>query len=280
MSQQPSEPRPPVSRRSAARRLAPAAGITAALAIAAGAAVAVMNPALTPTDIAGTTLPASFVGEMRSTQGENCVFDFNGDKIKDVFLSTHGQGWRLLKGQAGGTFVEVERFPGTDRHGCATGDFGGMTAGGQPTGPDGRIDIYAGIGACQGTCSAEFPNELWLQQPNGKYLPAGQDQLLGPVPEGNKKNAGSEAARAFGIADVHGRGREPIAFDVNKDGKVDIFLGNDQGVNYPSPNRPVHQPGRELHGAGPARRQRGRQRLLHRRRLERRRLDGPGQLRR
>ncbi len=84
MSQQPSDPRQPAPRRSTARRLAPAAGITAALAIAAGAAVAAMNPALTPTDIANTTLPASFVGEMRSTQGENCVFDFNGDKIKDV----------------------------------------------------------------------------------------------------------------------------------------------------------------------------------------------------
>ena len=235
--------RTPPSRPSMARRLAIQISGAAALALLAGAGVAAgapagpLNPALKAQDIADSVLPGSYANEKRKTQGENCVFDFNEDGIRDIFVSTHGVGWRLLKGTADNRFVEVERFPGTDRHGCAIGDFGGVTASGAYTGPDGRPDIFTGIGACQGTCDSPFPNELWLQRPDGTYLPKDQNQLLGDVDGGNKPNAGSDAAIAFGIADVRGRAREPVAMDLDRDGRMDLFVGNDEGVLYDSRNR-------------------------------------------
>jgi hypothetical protein len=232
-----------ITRRSIAARLAPNAAGLAVLALGAGmpalalAAGGPLNPALVPKDLTGSALPSGFAGELRKTQGENCVFDYDRDGIRDVFLSTHGVGWRLLKGKADGTFVEAERFPATDRHGCTVGDFGGITASGAYTGPDGRPDIYAGIGACRGTCTSPFPNELWLQRPDGTYVPPEQDARSATAKTGNKPNAGSAAAYAFGLADEHGRAREPIAIDVNRDGLMDIFLGNDEGVLYDSRNR-------------------------------------------
>jgi hypothetical protein len=86
-----------------------------------------------------------------NTAGENCVFDYNRDGVSDLFLSNHSDApWQLFLGKTNGTFVEtnIGTFPRRDRHGCATGDFNG----------DGRPDIYASIGACEGTCTA--PKEL------------------------------------------------------------------------------------------------------------------------
>jgi mannosyltransferase len=162
---------------------------------------------------------ASEAGIARSvtTHGENCVFDYNRDGVEDLFLSTHDDGpWQLFRGHPDGTFVEtnVGTFPTRDRHGCATGDFNG----------DGRPDIYAAIGACQGTCTA--PKELWIQTADGSFV---------------------NRAVQFGVADPGGRGREPITLDANNDRWPDLFTGQAAGVDYPSPNRLwVNDAGREF----------------------------------
>ena len=96
-----------------------------------------------------------------NTAGENCVFDYNGDGVMDLFLSTHDDGpWQLFRGMPDGKFVEtnVGTFPRRDRHGCATGGFNG----------DGRPDIYASIGTCVGRCTA--PKELWIQRTDGTFV--------------------------------------------------------------------------------------------------------------
>lgn len=44
-------------------------------------------------------------------------------------------------------------------------------------------------------------------------------------------------ARAFGVADGHGRGREPMALDVDDDGRLDLFVGNEESTLFFSANR-------------------------------------------
>jgi hypothetical protein len=141
------------------------------------------------------------------TAGENCVFDYNRDGVRDLFLSSHSDApWQLFRGTTNGEFVEtnVGTFPDRDRHGCAIGDFD----------RDGRTDIYASIGACEGLCVA--PKELWIQQADGTFV---------------------DRAAEFGLADPEGRGREPTALDANNDRRRDLYTGQAIGVDFPSPNR-------------------------------------------
>jgi FG-GAP-like repeat len=152
---------------------------------------------------------ASSAGIARTTHthGENCVFDYNGDGIEDLFLSNHSDApWQLYRGLPNGKFVEtnVGTFPLRDRHGCATADFNG----------DGRPDIYASLGACEGTCKA--PKELWIQTKQGTFI---------------------DRAKQFGITDPGGRGRLPVPLNANGDKRPDLFTGESAGVDYPSPNR-------------------------------------------
>jgi FG-GAP-like repeat len=147
-----------------------------------------------------------------STEGENCVFDYNRDGVEDLLLSVHdpaGDPWQLFQGQPDGSFVEtnIGTFPAGpwyDRHGCATGDFNG----------DGRPDIYFSVGACLGTCTR--PKELWIQTVDGSFV---------------------ERAAQYGIDDPGGRGRQPIALNADGDKWPDLFTGQEIGVDYPSPNR-------------------------------------------
>lgn len=142
-----------------------------------------------------------------NTAGENCVFDYNRDGVSDLFLSTHADTpWQLFRGNPNGTFVEtnVGTFPRRDRHGCATADFNG----------DGRPDIYSSIGACEGMCLG--PKELWIQQADGTFV---------------------DRAAEFGLTDPGGRGREPTVLDANRDGRPDLYTGQDVGLNSSSPSR-------------------------------------------
>ena len=129
------------------------------------------------------------------TQGEHPVFDYDGDGRLDILLAGHGAApWALMHNDGNNThFTKAFEFPRTDRHGCVAADVG-SPGGGRP---DGRPDVYCVTGACEGKCTAAWPNHLFLQTPRHTFV---------------------EQGVAWGVADIHGRGRVPLVLDLNRDG--------------------------------------------------------------
>lgn len=160
---------------------------------------------------AGLTFRGALNG---ATDGESAVFDYDRDGDLDLLLSTHGSSpWMLMRNDGNGRFTEIlyGTFFKQDRHGCVAADFGSVAG---P--PDGRPDLYCVVGACQGRCTKEYPNELWLQRPDGKFV---------------------DVARSWGVADPHGRGREAVALDFDRDGRIDLAVANETPSIFKSPNR-------------------------------------------
>ena len=137
------------------------------------------------------------------TQGEDPVFDHNGDGRLDILLAGHGGApWALMHYNGNNThFTQTFDFPKTDRHGCVAVDLASLSAGL----PDGRLDVYCVTG-----------NHLFLQTPTHTF-----------VDEGG----------AWGVADIHGRGRVPLVLDLNRDGRPDLAVVNQAPSVVRSPNR-------------------------------------------
>ncbi len=185
-----------------------------------GTAQVTVGPALTVTDRAS----ASGIYRLTNDQDSNSVvFDYNKDGVKDLLLSRHQlYGTELFRGNSNGTFTLVKTLPLADRHGCDAGDFNG----------DSWPDFYCAVGAEGGT-SNNKSNELWLQNKN--------------------THAFSLVPGAWGADDPSGRGRDVAAFDANRDGRVDLFVGNGYANLYPSVNRLfINAGGRFVEQAGAA----------------------------
>ena len=152
------------------------------------------------------------------TQGHMCVADADSDGLSDVVLSRHGGDlWPLMQQNPDGTFTQDYLFgPKNDRHSCTVGDYAGIAADGGYGPPDGLPDFYTTNGACHGTCTKAYPNNLYIQRPDGTF---------------------QDAAAAFGVDDPHGRGREAVTLDENNDGLDDLFLTNEISSTFLTSNR-------------------------------------------
>ena len=126
------------------------------------------------------------------------VADYDNDGREDVFINRHYEpDGGTLHRNVGRRFERVATgpgsFPKTDRHDCTWGDVD----------RNGRKDLYCTVGGERG--SGLRPNELWMQRPNGTFV--------------------NESA-AYGVEDRRGRGRDTTFIDVNRDGFLDLYVGN------------------------------------------------------
>jgi hypothetical protein len=135
------------------------------------------------------------IGETTRTYG-SLVFDYDGDRWPDLLLGRHSTGAHLYRNDRGRLrWVQLDAFGRGDRHRCAAGDVN----------HDERLDIVCAVGGNDGTRPKSYPNELWIQQPDG-----------GLVNDGGRPD----------LADPYGRGRQPALFDMDGDGDLDMFVGN------------------------------------------------------
>lgn len=190
-----------------------------------GAAVAAPSPQLV--DIAA----ASGLAITERTWSASTV-DYNNDGFEDAWLGFHQHvDSRLMRNNGNGTFTWVARNAWhrlnangqpIDRHDCAWADFD----------KNGLQDAVCSVGRDRPNHvkGALDDNELWLQLTPGAFTDVGTQ---------------------WGIGDPCGRGRHIAVADYNRDGWMDIFIGNDKprgtvgdpcdnpANNYPNPQSKI-----------------------------------------
>jgi len=123
--------------------------------------------------------------------------DYDGDQLPDLYVTNHLNPARLYRNVGEGRFTEVtgEIFAADDlvgdKHGAAWGDFDN----------DGFLDLVQLTGAGRG---------------------------VGSEPKRLLRNLGStfeDVAETVGVANVNGRTRMPLWFDLDRDGVLDLFHG-------------------------------------------------------
>lgn len=124
------------------------------------------------------------------------VHDFDRDGRPDFLFGRHGEAAQIWR-NVGGSFAKVsagELPSGGDRHDCDWADVD----------RDRLQDIFCSVGAGKGT-SDRKSDQLYIQGPPGAF---------------------TEMAKAYGVADPWGRGRQVTFLDVNHDDYPDLFVGN------------------------------------------------------
>jgi hypothetical protein len=161
------------------------------------------------------------LGAYSHTWGDSLVFDKNGDGNPDVLLSFHEQPWEIWLGNDHRGFTFDRALKKTDRHNCATADFGRPTG----AGPDGRPDLYCVRGANIGTV-AHKRNALLIQQRRGGF---------------------KDAVGSWGAKDPSGRGRTvSILRPRGPHSRPSLFVGNAEPVLHPSKDRIFVNKGRRF----------------------------------
>ena len=128
--------------------------------------------------------------------------DYNNDNLPDLWLINHGNPANLYLNQGDGTFKDVTQeiivnLERRDQHGAAWADFDN----------DGDRDLIQLVGGNVGVGSLEdskLANQLFVNQ------------------QGTLK----DSASSYGLGYTGSRARNPVWFDSNQDGLLDLFVGS------------------------------------------------------
>ncbi len=132
--------------------------------------------------------------------------DFDQDGLIDLYVKNHNVNSPSFYQNSGdGVFEDITVQAGLriddDFHGACWGDFDN----------DGDLDLYQAVGACGGH---GIKANYFFQNNNSGFF--------------------TDIAASVGIQDPLGRGRTPIWFDYNNDGKLDLFIANVMRDDAPS----------------------------------------------
>jgi hypothetical protein len=157
------------------------------------------------------------------------VGDYDGDGFPDLYVTQYGRSI-LYHNNGDGTFTDVTERAGVAAHGWSSSavwfDYDN----------DGRLDLFV----CQFVEFSKSINKSCGPGEEGKHgycIP----RLYKPTPSWLFHNNGdgtfTDVSKASGIANALGKAWGVVATDVNNDGRLDLFVGNDTVPNFLFMNR-------------------------------------------
>ncbi len=152
-----------------------------------------------------------------------CAADYDGDGFKDLFLNNFGRNYLYLN-CGDGTFMDASHLAGVHQAekvagGVAFADLNG----------DQLIDLYVG-----NYVDFTVENSVYIER-NGQVYHAGPRYYRSEVDElflNNGDGTFRPATNESGISEVAGPSMGLIAADLNLDGHVDVYVGNDAKPNF------------------------------------------------
>jgi tetratricopeptide (TPR) repeat protein len=152
------------------------------------------------------------------------VGDFDNDGHPDLFV-TRWRRYALYRNKGDGTFEDLTERAGLggDRDWPTSAAFADLDN-------DGDLDLYV----CHYLkWDAENPNPCWDKE--RKRYTYCAPQYFSPMPDHLFRNDDGkfvDVTKEAGIIDQDGRGLGVVASDLDGDGRVDLFVANDQSANY------------------------------------------------
>ena len=186
-----------------------------------------------------------------------CVGDFNNDGFEDLYVTNFGRN-RLYRNDKGQTFTDVAVAAGVAEDswstGCAFGDYDGdgwldlfvagyvsldlrnlppaptgaaVAAGAVPGSAADAATQRMGAAYTPGAAVCTYRSERVMCGPRG--LKGAPDHLY----RNNRDGTFTDVTREAGVADRHALYGFGVAwFDMDDDGRLDLFVANDSGPNY------------------------------------------------
>jgi hypothetical protein len=173
---------------------------------------------------------ASGIASLEQGYGHGvAVGDYDNDGHPDLFV-TRWRAYALYRNRGDGTFSDVtdEVGLGGDRDWPTSAAFADLDG-------DGDLDLYV----CHYLeWDADHPDPCWDEEKKVYRYCAPHRFRHGP--DHLFRNDGgrfADVTREAGISDWHGQGLGVVANDLDGDGKLDLFVANDQSANYLFLNR-------------------------------------------